>query len=253
MAVQVLEACLEAQQRGAQWDGELHAQRVAAALEHRVGHRLELEHDVARDLPRLLLALVLEDDVLAVGHALLDGGGECLLFALALLLGLDHNLLLHDHPRTRSPVHHLLLLWARTALPAARRMHLLLAVFADDASLDGGRLFVAHVQVLQRNRQLDLHVAAALALPTAAAATKEHVKGRAALLLRLQALPRRRNSRVIVQHTLLRVGEDLVRLRDLAELLYRLLASTGLVRVVHDGQLAIGRLDLLRRGLRLDP
>ena len=45
-------------------------------------------------LARLLLALILEDDVLAVGHALLDGGAKGLLLTLALLLGLDHDLLL---------------------------------------------------------------------------------------------------------------------------------------------------------------
>mmetsp|Transcript_5762 Transcript_5762/g.14235 ORF Transcript_5762/g.14235 Transcript_5762/m.14235 type:complete len:203 (+) Transcript_5762:486-1094(+) len=176
VAVEVLEARLEAEQRRAQRDRELHAERVAAALEHRVGHRLELEHHVARDLAGLLLALVLEHDVLAVGHSLLDGGAQRLLLALALLLGLHHDLLLHDHARARPPVHHLLLLRAGAALPAARRVHLLLAVLAHDAPLDRRALLVPHVQVLQRHGQLDLHVPPSLALLPAAAA-KEHVKG----------------------------------------------------------------------------
>ena len=55
---------LEAEERGAERDRELHRERVAVALEGVVRDRLQLHHDVARDLPGLLLRLVLEGDVL---------------------------------------------------------------------------------------------------------------------------------------------------------------------------------------------
>mmetsp|Transcript_30557 Transcript_30557/g.83751 ORF Transcript_30557/g.83751 Transcript_30557/m.83751 type:complete len:246 (+) Transcript_30557:495-1232(+) len=245
----MLEARLETEEGGAQRDGHLDGEVIPAALEERVRQLFELEHDVAGDLARLLLRLVLEDNLLAVGHALLDGRSHRLLLPLALVLRLDLHLLLHDHARPGAPLDHLLLLGARAARRAARQVALVLAVAADDSPLDGRRLLVANVQVLQRDGQLDVHVAPALVVLLLPAA-KEHVKRRPTLLLPLEALTRRRDAREVVEHTPLLVGEDLVRLRDLAELA---LAARILVRVVLDGHFAVRGLDLTigRLGLQV--
>merc|ERR1719378_1628858 len=100
---------------------------------------LELEDHVTRDLAGLLLRVVLEDDLLAVGHPLLDRRAQRLLLALALLLGLDLHLLLHDHPRARAALHHLLLLGAGAAARASWQVRLVLAVAAHNPPLDRRR------------------------------------------------------------------------------------------------------------------
>mmetsp|Transcript_7595 Transcript_7595/g.24300 ORF Transcript_7595/g.24300 Transcript_7595/m.24300 type:complete len:214 (+) Transcript_7595:343-984(+) len=138
VAVEVREGGLEAEQRRAERDRHLHRERLSAALEELVRHRLQLEDDVAGDLAGLLLGLVLEGDLLRVGHPLFYRRLERLLLALALLLRLNHHLLLHNHARPRPPVDHLLLLRASAAPLTARHVRLLFAVSADDPPLDGG-------------------------------------------------------------------------------------------------------------------
>ena len=69
------------------------------------------------------------------------------------------HLLLHHHPRTRTPMHHLLLLGACTALGTSRQVGLALAVAANDAPLDRRELLIAIVpeggnrQVIKCNQE----------------------------------------------------------------------------------------------------
>mmetsp|Transcript_36232 Transcript_36232/g.77270 ORF Transcript_36232/g.77270 Transcript_36232/m.77270 type:complete len:245 (-) Transcript_36232:361-1095(-) len=242
----MLERSLETEEGGAQRNRHLHREVLARALEKRVRLRLELEHHVSGYLSGLLLGLVLEGDLLVVGHAFLDCGAQLLLLPLALLLGLHHDLLLHNHPRPSPLLDHLLLLGAGAASHAARLIRILLAVAADDPPLDSGELLVTHIEIVEGNGQLDVHIPPAVRLPLASPAAKEHVERRAASSLVLLRLACGGDAGVIIDNPFLLVGEDFVSLRHLTELEghLRFVRAHVLVGVVLDGESPVSFLDL---------
>jgi hypothetical protein len=63
-------------------------------------------------------------------------------------------LLLHHHPRPRTPMYHLLFFRAGTALSTSRQVGLALAVAANDAPLDRRELLIAIVPDEGGNHQV---------------------------------------------------------------------------------------------------
>jgi hypothetical protein len=79
VVVEVLEHGVDAEQRLLERDEQLDAQVVAVANHVRIGDGANVENEIGRGVVGMLVALLLENDLVAVGHALLDDQNELVL------------------------------------------------------------------------------------------------------------------------------------------------------------------------------
>ncbi|GMT08330.1 hypothetical protein PENTCL1PPCAC_30504, partial [Pristionchus entomophagus] len=265
---------VEAAQRLHQVDLLLHDQIGALSGEAVVLLLVEHDDDVSRRQTRLLVSLQIKDDLLSVVHARLDLHLEDLLLvhlllgiaALAAVLLRDHLALAHtrgaptlhlgDHARSE-PLHPdddsvsvalaALLLGADRAAPTLAR---LAQAHARDLPLSGASL----VELLERDahlvhRRSDSPLPSAAAAPSASEEHAEDVHGVVEALATAAAALQKIASLLIIDRALLRVGEDLVGLGDVLELL----GVVGvLVRVVFQREFPVRLLELAIGGRRRD-
>lgn len=199
VVVEVLEDSVDAEQRLLEGDEQLDAQVVAVANHVRIGDSANVENEIGRGVVGVLVALLLENNLVAVGHALLDDQNELVLvavlelvavalgalgrndFALAAALGaLGLNALHEAGPETT-------LLHDRTgALTLGAIVDIVGIVAAGAAALLAEHSFlVLHaeratdVEVLERDRQVNvqrsqlLFLLTATTIATATATAKE--------------------------------------------------------------------------------
>merc|ERR1719461_166007 len=279
--VQSLHRLLQACQRLRQADVHLHYEVLSIALEECVSLLVEDDDDVSRLKARLLVSLPREGHLLAVLHPLVHRHLQDLSLAVhftpvALLapeLGINsfplsvalpaHRLDLLHHSRTQLLDSHLHACSpaVRTLLNSARLATDPLTAVADNVLLESKLAHSAVVHVLQGHGELVHQVLrpARTSLPaaveriTAATSAEEHVEDvhgvhagastRPSLLDTLLA-------RLVVELPLLRVGQHLVRHRDLLELVSRLRVF---VRVILHGQLPVRLLQCVVVGSWRDP
>lgn len=257
------------QQSLLQGDTHLHAKIVALTSEQRMRKLLKHNNDIARIKIGMLIALILKGDLLVVIHAPLNGHGQRVIFldqlvtlALgthmikdraststlrALLLHLGHESgseLTTNHLDASSAANGTLvdmigIISARTTTSLANNI-------AANGDLD----LSAVVEVLKADSQLDLGVLVALALSETEGMSEDAAEGveAAASLLLLLALLEAGLTLVIVDSSLVLIGENVVGFLNIDELGLAFF-GLALVGVVLEAQLSVGTLDFAFIGI----
>merc|ERR1719328_504563 len=239
-------------------DVHLHYKVLSVALEECVSLLVEDDDDVSRLEARLLVSLPREGHLLPILHPLVHGHLQDLSLAVhfapvALLapeLGINsyplsvalpaHRLDLLHHSRTQLLDSHLHACSPAvgTLLYSARLATDPLTAIADNVLLESQLAHSAVVHVLQGHGELVHQVLrpAGTSLPAAAEEHVEDVHGVHAAASTRPSLLDALLARLVVELPLLRVGQHLVRHRDLLELVSRLRVF---VRVILHGQLPV--------------
>lgn len=268
--IEVFDGLSPSQQSLLQGDTHLHAKIVALTSKQRMRKLLKHNNDIARIEVGMLIALILKGDLLVVIHTPLNGHGQRVIFldqlvtlALgthmikdraststlrALLLHLGHESgseLTTNHLDASSAANGTLvdmigIISARTTTSLANNI-------AANGDLD----LSAVVEVLKADSQLDLGVLVALALSETEGMSEdaaEGVEAAASLLLLLLALLEAGLTLVIVDSSLVLIGENVVGFLNIDELGLAFF-GLALVGVVLEAQLSVGTLDFAFIGI----
>ena len=267
--IEVFDGLSPSQQSLLQGDTHLHAKIVALTSKQRMRKLLKHNNNIARIKIGMLVALILKGDLLVVIHTPLNGHGQRVIFldqlvtlALgthmikdraststlrALLLHLGHKSgseLTTNHLDASSAANGTLvdmigIISARTTTSLANNI-------AANGDLD----LSAVVEVLKADSQLDLGVLVALALSETEGMSEDAAEGveAAASLLLLLALLEAGLTLVIVDSSLVLIGENVVGFLNIDELGLAFF-GLALVGVVLEAQLSVGTLDFAFIGI----
>mmetsp|Transcript_10897 Transcript_10897/g.22840 ORF Transcript_10897/g.22840 Transcript_10897/m.22840 type:complete len:369 (+) Transcript_10897:371-1477(+) len=261
MAIEVADGLREAEQGLLQSDAQVHVEVLAIALEGLVAFLLEGHNHITRYLARSLLTHARELDLRSVRHAPLDCSLQRGVLSLTLLLGRHALLLLHDHTRAHLTLHHLHLVRAPSARFALGLVLLARATSAaHDAALDARLDLVAVVHVFQAHPKLYVGLLTTVAVLLASASSEESREGVHATTTTLitNTLFHQLHTTSVVKDLLLLVAKHLVRQVDTVHncrtldgliVILDLNLARALVRVVFDGKLTEGFLNLLTLGI----